>query len=357
MTNKIQILTLLLSIIFFGCNKDDQDVNIATISSLNCDNAKINGVLSSNTSEITQGIIVNNLELSINYSGGNGGQFSEINISSTGVTGLVASAPSGNLVNGSGSINLKINGTASSHGDAVFNMLLGGVSCSFKIKVQPTTVQATITNSSFTSSSSGNFGYWLYTPKNPTANMPLIVYLHGGSFRGTDINLLIGGSLPKFLYDSTVKDIPAYILMPQCPTGKTWEQITTPIIELIDNIAVAKSINSDKISLTGHSLGGSGTWKYGALYSNKFSCIAPLSGSVLLSAASQYANIPVYAFVGSADTIVDPNASINIVPAINSVGGQAQIKIYTGATHFDVPDLTYKDNTVNIFNWMITQTK
>ncbi len=220
-----------------------------------------------------------------------------------------------------------------------------------------TTTEAFMSSDSFTSTSGEKLGYWLYTPKNPTADMPLIVYFHGGSFRGTDINLLLGGSLPKFLHDGTVKDITAYILMPQCPTNKTWEQITTPTIELIDNIVQTKKINSNKISLTGHSLGGSGTWKYGATYSDKFSCIVPLSGSVSLSSAPAYKNIPVYAFVGSADNIVDPNVSVNMVQAINNQGGTALIKNYDGATHFDVPDLTYKDNTINIFNWMISQNR
>ena len=125
MKNKIQILTLIVSIIFFGCEKDDHGVNLATISSLDCDNAKINGVLSSNTTEIIQGVFVTNLELSLNYSGGNGGEYSGILISSTGVSGLQASASSGNLAIGNGTIKLKINGTPSSNGDAFFEIDLG----------------------------------------------------------------------------------------------------------------------------------------------------------------------------------------------------------------------------------------
>lgn len=211
-----------------------------------------------------------------------------------------------------------------------------------------------MTQHQFNSTSNGRFGFWLYTPPNATPGMPLIVYLHGGSGRGTDLNLVIGGSLPKFLYDKEIADVPAYILMPQCPTVNTWEQITTPINELIDSLVAAKAINIDKISVTGHSLGGTGVWKYGALFSNKFSCIAPLSGSVQTNTASSYINIPVWAFVGSADTVVDPSSSTTIVPLINNAGGNAQIKIYNGATHFDVPDLTYKDAAANLLLWLIS---
>lgn len=216
---------------------------------------------------------------------------------------------------------------------------------------------ATMKQFSFTASNGTTYGYWLYTPANPTTNMPLITYLHGGSGRGNDLNLVITGSLPKFLYDSTVKDIPAYILIPQCPANLTWEQIATSLIELIDNVSNVKQINQNKISLTGHSLGGSGVWKIGATYSSKFSCIAPLSGSVQTNTASSYTGIPVWAFVGSADVIVDPISSTTIVPMINALGGNAQVKTYNGATHFEVPDLTYKDTSVNLLNWMISKSK
>lgn len=217
--------------------------------------------------------------------------------------------------------------------------------------------KASMKQFSFTASNSTTYGYWLYSPKNATTNMPLIVYLHGGSGRGNDLNLVITGSLPMFLYDSTVKDIPAYILMPQCPANLTWEQITTSLIELIDKVKNDKQINPTKISLTGHSLGGTGVWKIGATNASKFSCIAPLSGSVQTNTASSFTSIPVWAFVGSADVIVDPVSSTTIVQMINSLGGNAQVKIYSGATHFDVPELVYKDASVNLLNWMISKIK
>lgn len=216
---------------------------------------------------------------------------------------------------------------------------------------------STMTKNSFASTSNGTIGYWLYTPKNPTENMPMIVYLHGGSGRGSDLNLVISGSLPLFLTDSTVKDVPAYIIMPQCPTGKSWEQIAGSVKELADKVIADKKINSKKVALTGHSMGGSGTWSLGATYSTFFSCMVPCSGSVNANNAANYKSIPVYAFVGSDDTVVPPTSSQNIVPMINSAGGNAQIKVYPDATHFDVPGLVYKDQAVKIFDWMISQSK
>lgn len=219
------------------------------------------------------------------------------------------------------------------------------------------TADATMTQHSFNSTSNGTLGYWLYKPKNATANMPLIIYLHGGSQRGSDLALVVSASLPKLISEKTVTDIPAYVLMPQCPANKTWEQMGSSVNEMMDFIVSSEKINIHKVSLTGHSLGGSGTWSLGADYAAKLSCIAPLSGSVLAANASKYVGLPVWAFVGSADTVISPASSTAIVPMINNLGGSAQIKIYDGATHFDIPDLVYKDTSVNLLSWMISKSK
>ena len=43
--------------------------------------------------------------------------------------------------------------------------------------------------------------YWLYTPENPAEDMPLIVYLHGGSGKGNDLEKILDeGSLPGYLW-------------------------------------------------------------------------------------------------------------------------------------------------------------
>lgn len=360
MIKNYKIIVLLLTILFIGCSKDGENQTSAqtqaVVSSLDCSNATINGVLSNNNTTIIQGVALNNVELKLNYSGGNGGNYSAISITSTGVTGLTATAVAGTVSNDNGTITLLINGTPMTTGNALFNINLGGINCEFVVKVNSNVVQATMTQNYFTTTNDGSLGYWLYTPQNPTPNMPLIVYLHGGSGRGTDLALVVSGSLPKFINENTITNIPAYVLMPQCPANKVWEQIAVSVNEIIDNVVATKNINSNKISLTGHSLGGTGTWKLGALYSNKFSCIAPLSGSVTTSTASSYINIPVWAFVGSADTTVSPTSSTTIVPMINSAGGNAQIKVYSGATHFDVPDLTYNDTSVNLLTWLISNT-
>lgn len=66
----------------------------------------------------------------------------------------------------------------------------------------------------------GGLDYWLYAPPGARDGLPLIVYLHGGSGRGDDLELVMEAeSLPQFLRDGDLA-LSAYVLMPQLPSGE-----------------------------------------------------------------------------------------------------------------------------------------
>lgn len=217
--------------------------------------------------------------------------------------------------------------------------------------------KASMSQKTFADAGNRPMGYWLYTPVPTRSDMPLIVYLHGGSGRGDDPGAVVAGSLPKFLYEGSVENVPAFVLMPQCPEGKTWEQIAPAVLGMIAEVCGDYRIDRKKIALTGHSLGGSGTWRLGAAYPQTFSCVVPLSGSADLHSAPACIGMPVWAFVGSADDIVSPESSEAMVDEILRLGGKAQLTVFQGASHFDVPDRAYKDPQIGLLNWMARQTK
>lgn len=98
------------------------------IDSLNCRSATVMGTL-------TQGVSVNGVSVIIPYFRGNGGYHNGQSVSSTGVSGLIASLPAGIFANGSGNITYTISGTPSSAGTANFSILIGGRSCNLSLTV------------------------------------------------------------------------------------------------------------------------------------------------------------------------------------------------------------------------------
>ena len=218
---------------------------------------------------------------------------------------------------------------------------------------------STLIGKTFSTSELSQLNYLLYTPNNATADMPLIVYLHGGSGKGNDLNLLTAtNSFPKYVKDNTLGNIPAYIIMLQLPSNKKgWTDIKLSIKELIEYISDTYEIDSSRISLTGHSMGGTGVWGLAVAYPEIFSCIAPMSGSIIISntTINSLSNMPIWAFVGSKDTIVSPKSSIQFIQKLSMYNANANITVFDGATHFDVPELAYLGH--DIVTWLISQEK
>lgn len=198
---------------------------------------------------------------------------------------------------------------------------------------------------------------WLYTPTNPQQNMPLIVYLHGGSGKGDDLNLITAvDGFPSYLQSGSFGNLRAYVLIPQLPAEqKGWAEVSDQLYELIQNLLETRGIDRGNISLTGHSMGGTGTWSIGAAYPSLFARIAPLSGSVRSpeSTAAKLSDTPVWAFVGSEDTIVPPESSEQTIGWLMELSDQAKITVLEGADHFSVPSLAYLDGERNLVGWLI----
>ncbi len=82
-------------------------------------------------------------------------------------------------------------------------------------------------------------------------------------------------------------------------------------MQLIDKVCEENHIDRSRICLTGHSMGGTGTWDLALAYPDVFSRIAPMSGSVDTTpeTLALLKNTPVWAFVGENDVVVKPDSS------------------------------------------------
>lgn len=214
----------------------------------------------------------------------------------------------------------------------------------------------TFETGSFAAGESENINYWLFTPADATENMPLIVYLHGGSGKGNDINTLTQNGFCKWVSEGRFDGTPAYILFPQLtPSYTGWANNKTAVRDLIVSIANRYSIDRENISLVGHSMGGTGAYNLAAAYPSLFARVMPMSGSITNTERNRTAlsQMPLWAIVGSADTIVSPDTSIEFVAALQNIGADAQITVLDGATHFDVPELAFLDEDLDVVGWLI----
>lgn len=114
----------------------------------------------------------------------------------------------------------------------------------------------------------GPISYWLYKPENERENMPLVIYLHGGSGKGADLTLITAvDGFPQYLESGELSDVDAYVIIPQVPNSQNgWVKSSESLHELIEYIIDEFDIDEDNISLTGHSMGGTGTYNIALTY-------------------------------------------------------------------------------------------
>ncbi len=155
-----------------------------------------------------------------------------------------------------------------------------------------------------------SYRYLSYLPKDYEADAvrkwPLVIYLHGGSDRGTDLKKLYSSGIPDQVYRG--REFPFIMLAPQCPVHLRWS--TDDWFENFYKEAASRyRIDTDRIYLTGPSLGGSGTWYIAARYPKTFAAIAPMSGftshlDYIDKNIDKLLDMPVWAFHGKMDTVV-----------------------------------------------------
>lgn len=132
--------------------------------------------------------------------------------------------------------------------------------------------------------------YWLYTPANAKAGMPLIVVLHSAHVKAKDTmtaeenldNMVSSADdLPKFIYDGVFGDIPAYIVMPQTSGASLgWAQRGAEIKGLVEHCKREYGIDADSIGIMGYSLGGTGAIELACAYPELFSNVLSVAGGI-----------------------------------------------------------------------------
>lgn len=216
---------------------------------------------------------------------------------------------------------------------------------------------ASLANTSMEKTNISGLDCWLYTPKDAAAKMPLIVYLHGITGKGDDLDILLTSQgFIQWLADGTLGEIPAYVLIPQLPSDqKDWLVVKEAVVSAVREVATNYQIDSGNISLTGFSMGGAGVWDIAISHPELFHCIAPCSGGVRdnKDSLSALSNMKIWAFVGTEDTVVNPQPTIDFMEQLTQSNSQAVITKFDGAEHMDVPALAYLSKNIDLIYWLI----
>lgn len=201
--------------------------------------------------------------------------------------------------------------------------------------------------------------YLLFLPKGyeagGTKRWPLMIFLHGAGERGSDLAKVAVHGPPKIVKDRP--DFPFILASPQCPEGERWSNDV--VLGLLDELIKDHRVDTNRVYLTGLSMGGFGTWSLGIRHPERFAAIAPICGGgevvdVRLSSRSKseaLKSLGVWAFHGAKDEVVLAEESERMARWLTKVGvKEVKLTIYPEASH-DSWTETY--NNPKLYEWLL----
>ena len=232
------------------------------------------------------------------------------------------------------------------------------------------------------------FGYLEYLPVSydtSDEDFPILISLHGLGWRaeGNSIEfskLRQGNHVAKLI--EAGRHFPVIVISPQQPknvngrySGRgNWDE--NIIDEVLERVKDLRRVDSNRIYITGTSMGGGGVWKYLKFHGNKIAAAAPICGTRTIgsgdASSPKVNNTPVWAFHNYGDNVVNVSSTEQIIGWIKANNPQNDIRktVYAWSGH-NSWDATYsgegrdttsnssnqveygiETNKPNIFNWL-----
>lgn len=227
----------------------------------------------------------------------------------------------------------------------------------------------------------GGYNFWLYTPgaskqadKTADASQlaseeeapngyddepardsnsdakPLVVFLHGASLSGTDLNKVKRYGTVYALDHG--RDIDAYVVAPQLKSGG-WKP--AKVMEVVDYIVANYNVDPSRIYVLGMCLGGYGTLDFCATYPDRIAAAASMCGGATVKNLDGLAQMPLWIIHGTADTSVSVSHSDKVVNAVKGAQKDGVNRI-----HYDrVPGMNHGRPArlfcnQEVYDWLLT---
>ncbi len=226
----------------------------------------------------------------------------------------------------------------------------------------------------FVSNSGDTLPFRQYYPDaNPNKKLPLVIFLHGSGERGSDNEAQLKWSIGSWTTADFSAQYPIFIVAPQCPTNQTWQSanftedrkmpysmLATPskpmaaLLQLIEKLKRTLPIDTNRIYITGLSMGGYGAIEAMMYRPNLFAAAIPVCGAGDSSKVGLIKHIPQWYVHGVDDAAVPVHHSVNLVNALLKAGAKPGFTMLPEVGHFAWHQ-AYSDK--NIITWLFRQRK
>ena len=199
-----------------------------------------------------------------------------------------------------------------------------------------------------------SYNFWVSVPDTydeKAGDMPVVLFLHGASLRGTDLNRVRKyGPLDAI---SMGRDINAIIIAPQNPGG-AWDSYK--VLDILNWVCKQYAVDTNRIYLIGMSLGGFGTIEFLANHGEKIAASMELCGGTIRKDLCKLNLVPLWIIHGTADKAVPVSRAQEIYESMKKCGPTDLLRLdkWPGVNHGDLARLFYLQET---YDWLFAHSK
>lgn len=220
--------------------------------------------------------------------------------------------------------------------------------------------------------------YRFFIPRNinPDKEYPLVVFLHGAGERGKDnfIQLIANKGATVWAQPGHQALHPSFVLAPQCPQESSWTGVLSggeplepnkellALPDLVQELITKYNIDSNRIYITGLSMGGFGTWAIMMEDPQLFAGAIPICGGGERKKVERIKHIPIWVFHAEDDPLVSVSFSRGLVRDLVEIGGNIRytefLKGYLESQGWSAHSSwipAYEDE--NVINWLFENRK
>lgn len=197
------------------------------------------------------------------------------------------------------------------------------------------------------------YNYWINLPADSilNSNPPILIFLHGRSLSGTDLN-----KVKRYGVISEIekgREIPAIVIAPQVKSG-AWDP--NKLLTLLQDVQSQYATDTNRVYVCGMSLGGYGTLHFIGAHPEKLTAGVALCGGGKSSDACNLSRVPLWIQHGTADKPVPVSESRTIVKAIKACDGGKNLiyKEIADASH-GAMEREFRKN--DMYDWLFSKTK
>lgn len=173
--------------------------------------------------------------------------------------------------------------------------------------------------------------FWWILPEDydPREKWPLVVFLHGSEGRGRPMTSALYN--PMFTAIARDEDIHAVVLIAKSDGQDLWQPRLLDL--LLDWSLEHLNVSEERVTATGVSMGGKGSWEWAMHSPDRLAAIAPLAGNANPIGTQKITHIPVWNRHGVRDPLVDFHLSALLVEMLDYFGGGVYFDAVSDAGH------------------------